>query len=327
MSNEVTQYQSAIAKIGEPSASIIEVAMKLPPRDMVAVEYKLRKTVTANPKLADMCLYCKPVGKNKASGLQTFATGPSVRYAEIGQQCYERLWVQGNVEEINNSITATVVCFDLSSLNITSGTSSKSIIGRNGKFSESAIENTRNACLSIARRNALEQQMRPQLEAVMEDIKRIIIDQWCKGDSRDSKSALAYLAEDFKKRWGTTNDEMAKITSEKADMDDRIVLLVGIRNFLIDNPDKYFDVFGRQPTEFKKNEEMTIKQKFETIKFQLKSKGMDSVINEIVKGIVDVTGIEETAFTEENIQTCINQMKEELTKAESSKSGNGGGKK
>jgi hypothetical protein len=233
---------SNVSKIGEPSASIITVASKLPPRDLAKVENDLRAAIKNNPALAELCIYCKPVGKKY--GRQAFATGPSIRFAEIGQQCFQKLWVNGVIDNDNKRIMATVVCFDLLTLNVYYGTCSKSIIGRNGMYSPSMVETTSNAAFSIARRNALLQAMRPQIEACMADAQNAAIKKWCKGDVANADEATRALAVDYTRRWGTTSDQLEKLVEEEGSPEDKLIMVIGVRNYLIDNPDAYEDVFG-----------------------------------------------------------------------------------
>lgn len=309
MGNEIaTTSQNMLM---EPSASLVETCSKLAPRDLVQAEKNIRAVVLSSDEIAEMCIYCKPVGKNSA-GLQSFATGVSVRFAEIGQQCWGDLWVNGTSEIIDDRVEANVICFDLRTRNITPGRCSRSIVGKYGRFKESVVENTVAACFSIAKRNAIEQQMLPQLLSIMPDIKKRVIKKWSFDKEPTPANAWAQLLGDFSRRWGTTNNELTALTGDKAEADDKILLIVGVRNYLLDNPTKYKEVFGKEPAEFKKQEKATPQQEFQTIKHQLVAKGKAAVVNEIVGGIVDVTGNEEAAFTEDNFKECIKQMKEAL---------------
>jgi hypothetical protein len=238
--NEQKIPETALARIGEPSASVISMAMKLPPRDLIKFEKDITAVVQSSPEIAESCIYFRPVGKK--NGKQQLASGVSVRLAEIGQQAYGRLWVNGNVDEFPATVEANVACFDLGTLNITYGRCSKSIVGRNGKYPLSVIETTKAAALSIARREALAQQMRPQLEKAKMEARKIAIKQWsAKGDCTEAYNALFA---DFSKRWKTDTKQFKAVAETETNKEAQIMLLIGIRNYLIDNPEEYSSVFG-----------------------------------------------------------------------------------
>ena len=269
---ETSMELSNISKIGEPSASIIRVAASLPPRDLVLVEKNIRGALQNNPALAEMAIYCRPVGKK--DGRQQFAIGPSVRFTELGQQCFGRMWLNGNVEQDTKRVTATFMCFDLSTMNITFGTCSKSVIKASGeRYSDGMIEVTTSAALSIARRNALTQQMRPQLEACMLDAKIAAIKKW--SDKLNGEEASKALLADYNKRWGTTDKMLKELIADENTPEDKLIKVIGVRNFLIDNPNSYKDVFGCEPGSLKAGKaekvELTEKQKYNTFTLQIEN--------------------------------------------------------
>jgi hypothetical protein len=289
-----------ISKIGEPSASIIKVAASLPPRDLALVEKNIRGALQNNPAMAEMCLYCRPVGKK--DGRQQFATGPSVRFTELGQQCFGRLWLNGSVEQDAKRVTSTFMCFDLSTMNITFGTSSKSIIKSDGmKYSDTMIEVVTSATQSIARRNALTQQMRPQLEACMLDAKNSAIAKW--SIKLDGNEAFTALHADYQKRWGTTLSQLKALVENEATPEDKLILVIGVRNFLIDNPTSYEDVFGVKPgaAENKKAEtKQTEKQKHQTILLQVEAAGKAIEGAELKSEFIGRIAKSEREFSEED---------------------------
>jgi hypothetical protein len=300
----------ALATIGEPSASIIQVASKLPPRDLVKVENSIRIAIKSNPALAEVCIYCKPVGKE--DGLQQFAVGPSIRFTELGQQCFERLWINGYSDNDGKRVRASVMCFDLATLNITFGTHSKSIIGRGGnRYSDSMVEVTTNAALSIARRNALLQQMRPQLESCMEEAKQSAIRKW--SPELDHVKAYNALYEDFKKRWGTSPKQLKEVCEKEENKDDQIVLIIGIRNYLIDNHDKYRDVFGCDPVKnSKQSSQQTEKQKYNTLKLQIETAGKAEAMAEIVAEYQGKVSKGEAEFSDDDYKTLNSEIEKLL---------------
>ena len=308
---------SNITKIGEPSANIIKVAASLPPRDLVKVESDIRAVLVNNPELAEICIYCRPVGKK--AGKQQFATGPSVRFTEIGQQCFGRMWVNGYSEVDSKRVLATVACFDLLTLNITFGTCSKSIIGRGGqKYPQTMIELTTNAALSIARRNALLQQMRVQLESTMNDAKASVIKKWCGDGKNKNEIAWKSIAEDYKKRWGTSAADLKKLVENEGSAEDKIIMAIGVRNYLIDNHDGYEDVFGKKPAPAGKQPgagsgaETTEKQKYNTLCLQIEGVGKTEAMTEIVNEFCGKVAKAVNEFTEADYKTLNESLGEVL---------------
>lgn len=308
-----------ITRIGEPSANIIKVAASLPPRDLVKVESDIRNVLINNPELAEICIYCRPVGKK--DGKQQFALGPSVRFTEIGQQCFGRMWVNGYSDTDAKRVLATVACFDLHTLNITFGTCSKSIIGRGGqKYNQNMIEVTTNAALSIARRNALLQQMRVQLEATIKDAKNTVIKKWCKDGEQKNDEAWKAIADDYKKRWGTSNADLKKLVENEGSPEDKIIMAIGVRNYLIDNPDGYNDVFGKPPAPQPKGKNsnsgpgpsINPKQEYNTLVLQLNAANKEMAAVEIVNGYCEkiAKGLDE--FNDEDYKELNKELEGEL---------------
>jgi hypothetical protein len=228
------------SKIGEPSASIIKISMTLPPRDLVQFEKNVTSVVQSDPEIAESCIYFRPVGKKNER--QTFATGISIRLAEIGHQAYGDMWVNGYVEENEKTVEAIVKCFDLRTRNITFGRCTKTISGKHGRYKDSLIETTKSAAFSIARREALSQQMRPQLQKAMFEARKVAIKQWsATGNTTDAYNALF---KDYEKRWKTTSKQLKALAETETNPEAQVMLLIGIRNYLIDNPDEYSSVFG-----------------------------------------------------------------------------------
>jgi hypothetical protein len=316
MNNEIEV--SSLSKIGEPSASIIKVAATLPARDLVQVEKNIRGALQNNPSLAVECIYCKPVGKE--DGKMQFATGPSIRFTELGQQCFGRLWVNGFSENDGKRVSSTVMCFDLSTLNITVGTHSKSIIGKFGKYTDGMIETTTNATFSIARRNALLQQMRPQLESCMSDAAAAAIYRW--SDKCDHAEAYRAISADYQKRWGTTPAQIKSLAEREENKDDQLILLIGVRNFLIDNPDKYSDVFGNQPAKQGKSQseppKQTEQQKYNTLKLQIEGYGNAQTMSEILSEYMGKVAKGEKDFDDADYK-ILNGELENLLKREAKK--------
>lgn len=249
--NQQQNQTTAVAKtdprtlqFAEPSASIIEVASRLPPRDLVAVANQIKSVACSSGRMAQACIYCRPVGKK--NGKQTFAVGPSVRWVELAQQAFGRLWIAPNVIEHTKTVEAIVMCIDLITLNVTFGRASRSIVGRNGRFPDHMVETTANAQLSIARRNAILQQTRAQWEEMQEDIKKTILKSICPGNPND-KQVLSAAWKELVSRFegmGVPQEKLIEATDAESDKLERIILAVGIYNAINDGAVKIEDVFG-----------------------------------------------------------------------------------
>jgi hypothetical protein len=264
--------------MAEPSSQLIETISKLPPRDMEVVQNSILHMVTVNPKIAEAAIYCRPVGKS--NGRQKFAIGQSIRFCEIGQQAFGYILVDSRVERDKNSINATTKVFDLKTCNIYHGYCSKSILKRDGtRVSSSQEEVMVSAALSISRRNGLIQAMKPQLDALMDDVKRAALSAWCKDGNFNSVEAKKAIAQDFKTRWGTESVDLQKLTEDEKTEEDKTILALGVRNFLIDNPESYYDVFGKNAAG-EKNAPKIPTAKVETERAEVKN---DPVVERMAK--------------------------------------------
>ncbi len=83
-------------------------------------------------------------------------TGPSVHLAKILAQVWGNIRVDAKVVSIDKThITSESVCFDLENNLAIKVQVKRSIVGRNGRFSEDMISTTGNAANSIAMRNSI----------------------------------------------------------------------------------------------------------------------------------------------------------------------------
>jgi hypothetical protein len=304
---------SGLEKIGEPSAAILTVASKLPPRDLALVEKNIKAAIATNPELAASCIYCRPVGRDENSR-QKFAIGPSVRFTELGQQCFGRLWLNGFSEIDNKGVKATYMCFDLGTMNITFGECSKSIIKSGGqRYSDTMVETVTSAAMSIARRNALTQQMRPQLESCMVDAKQAAIKKW--NADLDGDKALAAIHSDYHRRWGTLVEQLKELMESENSPEDKLILIIGIRNYLIDNPTAYKDVFGCEAVASKAKKEavkQTEKQKFATLKLQLETAGKVDALKIRIDTFASVIAKAEKEFDEADFKQINTELEKLL---------------
>jgi hypothetical protein len=84
------------------------------PRDMAEIKRSLEELMDTFPDFAEDVMYCKPVGKERGSNQQKYATGLSIRAAEALAEAYGYNRVRSDVEQLpdgNAKITATFTDF------------------------------------------------------------------------------------------------------------------------------------------------------------------------------------------------------------------------
>ncbi|MDD5458366.1 MAG: hypothetical protein PHF37_03130 [Phycisphaerae bacterium] len=85
------------------------------PRSLAAFNQRAKEMVSVDIETAESCIYRRPVGKD-ASGRQTFASGESVRLAEIVAACYGNLRVGAIITEMTPTyVKACGMAHDLES--------------------------------------------------------------------------------------------------------------------------------------------------------------------------------------------------------------------
>ena len=89
----------------------IDAANKYP-RDLTTFTDNCVALATRNNKTALSCIYCRPVGKDKA-GKATFAVGPSVRLTEIMQGFWKHIRAGYTIEVQGDKIHAKGICVDM----------------------------------------------------------------------------------------------------------------------------------------------------------------------------------------------------------------------
>lgn len=216
-----------------PPADIIKISASLPPRDLDVVQKNICSIATRTPEMARQCIYCVPVGKR--NGVQTFELGPSIRLAEIGQNQFQRMWVRESViEQTESKVVVEAICFDLQSTILTTAIAESAIYrGR----STLAIK----AACSIARRDALIKQIRPQLDLSMPQIKARIISELCK-EKMSLADAWKNACDELSEMYGFTTKQLERLVVRKKDMKDKIVIMIGIKNGLDEGTLKVDDV-------------------------------------------------------------------------------------
>ncbi len=132
-----------------------EVAMQLDaahryPRSVTRFYKEAKSLVTANEEIAAACFYSIPRdGK--------MVTGPSIRLAEIAASSWGNMHVGARcIDENDREVTAQGVAWDLqTNLRVTVEVG-RGILTKNGRtFSDSMIQTTKLAAISIALRNAV----------------------------------------------------------------------------------------------------------------------------------------------------------------------------
>lgn len=233
MSSELVKREKS--EMVAPPASLIEASLKLPPRDMAVVSDTLIKMATVSPEVARRAIYCVPVGKDKDTGLQKFKLGESIRLAEMGQGAFGRMMCDMHVEErTQNSVTVKAILLDLQTLNVYTGLGTATI------FNESRAKLAIGAASSIARRNAILSMIRPYTNAILPQIKECIVRSLSAEGS--VKEALEALLADFK-ALGVTEEQVKKVVANERDNVDRVVVLLGIQNAIMDNMVTVEEVF------------------------------------------------------------------------------------
>lgn len=106
-------------------------------------------TVIKTKDVADSCIYTVPRGKGKISG-------PSVNMAKIMMQFYGNFRAAARVVEIEHkTVTCEAVAFDIENNVSVKVQVKRSIMGRDGRYSDDMIVITGNAGNAIALRNAI----------------------------------------------------------------------------------------------------------------------------------------------------------------------------
>lgn len=226
--------------------AVLEIAVNLPKRDLIAVQNNVVSVICASPKLAMECIYQRPIGRDK-NGLQTFASGPSVRFTETMKNEMGRIWMYPPIitrERVQGQrwiglVTAEVTCFDLQSMNSDTGVATSKV------YSEQMWETAEGSAISKANRNAMYPKIRPLFAAIEEKIKERIISYLCgDGEEISTKKALEKLQADFEVL-GVTKEQLKNITSKEVSGADKAFLLNGIYNSIRDGLLEAADVFGK----------------------------------------------------------------------------------
>lgn len=158
MSTEV-EILSPIAQINQQEMlTAIDVAQKYP-RDLMKVKAAVGLLACIDQETAKACFYSKPLGKNKDTGKEEFATGPSIRLAEIVATQYRNIRFGSRIVENGDKwVTVQGVTIDLeNNISYTADVQRSIWSNKNGgyRYSNSMIETTTKAAGAIAVRDSI----------------------------------------------------------------------------------------------------------------------------------------------------------------------------
>lgn len=233
------------APMPEPSAQLIEVAQRIPPRDLPAITNKIRDIAVSDPALAKSCIWVRTVGKDK--GIEQFRLGPSVRLTELAHQQLGKIWLgPPQYEEKGRALTCTVLAFDLQAINMAHGLASKTIYNKQGRYSDTMVETTRLALHAIAKREAILGLYRAQVESIMNDIKDAIIRNICPEGQEDAGLLEAWreLVGRYREEFGVSEEQMKKVVEKEPNNRDKVVMLLAIYNMLKEGVVEQANVFA-----------------------------------------------------------------------------------
>lgn len=245
---EIVQYQGTEIVRDAQYESQVDIAKRYP-RDLTRAIQNSIAIVTMDKETATTCNYTLPRGGKSLSG-------ESVHLARIIVQQYGNIRVESRVTGSDaTQVHAEAVCFDLETNIAVKSTTSKSIVGKYGRYKEDMIVTTGKAAAAIAYRNAVFSVIP---KAVVSKIYKAAI-QVITGDiSNETKlikartTALAY----FKDEYTVKESEILAalgLNSVNQIKGDQIVILRGMIQSLTDGEFTVDEMFSRIPEEQTKN--------------------------------------------------------------------------
>lgn len=194
------------------------------PRNITRATANAIAIVTTDAETAKTCTYSVPRGGKSI-------TGPSVHLAKILAQVWGNLRVEAKVVAIDSTqITSEAVCFDLESNLAIKTQVKRSIMGKNGRFTDDMITVTGNAANSIALRNAILSVIpRAIVDKVYNNAKQTIT-----GDISDETKLITrrkQVVDALKDTYSVTEAEILKSIGKAAIQHinaDDLVVLIGI---------------------------------------------------------------------------------------------------
>ena len=238
--NEVVQFQSAEIVRDAQYESQVDIAKRYP-RNLSRILQNSIAIATMDIETASSCNYSLPrAGKS--------ISGESVHLARIIVQQYGNVRVESKVTHSDaTQVHAEAVCFDLETNVAVKVTTSKSIVGKYGRYNEDMIVTTGKAAASIAYRNAV---FAVVPKSIVTKVYKAAL-QLITGDISDEtklikqrKAALDYFLND----WTVTESEILTalgIKSTNQIKAEQLVILRGMLQSLKDGEFSVEEMFSR----------------------------------------------------------------------------------
>lgn len=313
MENGVQILNTEIVKDSQ-FESQIDIAKRYP-RDLRRVIDNSIAIVTMDKETAETCNYSLPRAGKKLSGA-------SVHLARIIVQQYGNLRVESRVTGNDlKQVHAEAVCFDLENNVAVKVTTSKSIAGNNGRFSEDMIVVTGKAAAAIAYRNA-----------VFAVVPKSVVDKVYNAAMREITGDLSteeliikrrmLSLKKFKEEFGVEEKEILEslgLNTINQIKKDEIVNLIGMYNSLKEGEFSVDEMFNRK----KKSEIVKVSAKeFNQIIADLKSyktglslvqqKYKDSDLSEMQKSQIKEAGTITPERLDEIINLILNDASQDI---------------
>lgn len=136
----------------------IDIANRYP-RNIAKVKEAVGILACIDQETAKACFYSKPLGKNKDTQKEEFATGPSIRLAEIVATQYKNIRFGSRIVETGEKwVTVQGITFDLeNNISYTADVQRSIWSAKSGgyRYSQSMIETTTKAAGAIAVRDSI----------------------------------------------------------------------------------------------------------------------------------------------------------------------------
>ncbi len=143
---------SALASQIKAEIDAAVTTAKMFPRSLTTFLQRAESMACVSVEVAEACEYTLPRKKQNGEKIQ----GPTVRLAEIVASQYGNLRIGSRITEINQTeVVAQGVAHDLETNVMWTAEVRRSIVGRNGRYSQDMIVMTCNAASAVASRNAV----------------------------------------------------------------------------------------------------------------------------------------------------------------------------
>lgn len=239
----VVGHVSSLAEIEAAQIDQQIATAKRYPRDENEAVQKSIRLATYNVKIAQSCLYFRPVGRK--DGRQNFAEGPSIRLAEVLKSSWGNLRCGTRVVgERDGQVFVQAVCHDLENNVFETCEEGKRITRSDGsRYSEGQVAVTIAAVSKIALRNVIFSVVpKAYAEQILEACKQHIV-----GDDREVlyKEIVASFAE------MGVSEARIKASIDRREYpegsNDEIVFLIGLNNAIKDGLCTIDEAFGPAP--------------------------------------------------------------------------------